>query len=258
MNNVFKKQHVSPPCVSTSPQHPLFHLRTRTLEALCTKTTPYTCIAWCFCVVFGGYYALYATPIDYQQGEMVRFLYLHVPASWFALALYTLMAMCSGIGRIYRIPIYHIITQSLAVPGVLMAAISLITGSLWGKPVWGTYWVWDARLTSMLLLLCMYMGYVGLTYSRGSSLVLLHRLSIFVIVGALNIPIIKWSVDVWFTLHQPASILRLGKPAIDGAFWPALLWCGGAYFFYILTHIGIMLRGNIRRYRTLNKPTYEG
>lgn len=187
-----------------------------------------------FSVLFftlGTYSAFFASPLDYQQGESVRFMYIHVPASWFALMLYTVMATLSAIGYMAKIPTAHLLTRALALPGTLMALISVMTGSLWGKVTWGTYWVWDARLTSMFILLMMYIGYIILSHKKRVEQ--LHTLSLFVIVGVINIPIIKYSVDMWFTLHQPASIMRMAKPAIDPAFLPPLFLFAAGYFFYV-------------------------
>lgn len=184
-----------------------------------------------FLFAVGSYVAFFKSPIDYQQGEYVRFMYIHVPASWFALGIYTMMAGLSISGYAFKIPTAHLLTRAFAIPGCLMAFISLVTGSLWGKVTWGTYWVWDARLTSMFILFLIYGGYIVMSHKK--KLEQLHNLSIFVMIGVVNIPIIKYSVDLWFTLHQPASIMRLSKPAIHQAFLIPLFVFAGAYFFFI-------------------------
>lgn len=180
----------------------------------------------------GTYLAFFGSPEDYQQGANVRFMYIHVPASWLALSLYTIMAISSLVGFTIKIPTAHILTRALALPGCLFTGISLVTGALWGKVTWGTYWVWDARLTSMLILFFIYMGYVSMTWKKPLSS--LHSASVLVLIGFINIPIIKWSVDFWFTLHQPASIMRFAKSAIDPAFLPPLFCMTLGYLFYAM------------------------
>jgi heme exporter protein C len=201
----------------------------------------------------GVYYALFQSPPDYQQGEMVRFLYLHVPASWFALLVYTLMMVCSVLGFVFKMSLAHVWTKALAPSGCLLTCISLVTGSLWGKPVWGTYWVWDARLTSMLILGFLYLGYTVLAYQKiivhdammrpALMLKRLNSLSILIMIGFINIPIIKWSVDFWFTLHQPPSLMRLAKPALDAAFFPPLLWMAAAYLCFTIAMFCLCFQG---------------
>ena len=214
---------------------------------------PFAVVGWAFCFCVGTYWALFQSPPDYQQGEMVRFLYLHVPASWFALFIYTLMTVCSVLGFACKIPLAHVWTKALAPSGCILTFISLLTGSLWGKPVWGTYWVWDARLTSMLILGFLYLGYTTLAYQDETmhnkkphlsyTIKRLHRLSILVMVGFINIPIIKWSVDFWFTLHQPPSLMRFAKPALDVVFFPPLLWMSMAYLFFMIAMFCLCFKG---------------
>ena len=151
---------------------------------------------------------------DYQQGESVRIMYVHVPASWGALSIYTLMAILSGWGFVTRAPLLHLITKSIAPIGMIFTLISLGTGAIWGKPTWGAWWVWDARLTSMLLLLFLYAGYWAVVTNFEEEEKGLSAGAMIALVGWVNVPIIKWSVEWWHTLHQPASVFRLAKPAI--------------------------------------------
>lgn len=153
--------------------------------------------------------ALYLSPPDYLHGDLVRILYVHVPAAWFALGIYTVMGICSFISLVLRAPFYSICAQSLAVPGCILTVICMMTGALWGKPAWGTWWVWDARLTSVAVLFFLYVGYIN--FCDGA---LNKAASVLNVVGLINIPVIKWSVDWWFTLHQPASFFLTEKPAI--------------------------------------------
>lgn len=162
---------------------------------------------------FGLYTVFFDSPPDYQQGETVRIMYIHVPASWGALATYLLMTILSFVGLVRRIDLAHLLVKSLATTGFCFTLISVLTGSIWGKPTWGTWWEWDARLTSMLILLFIYAGYLALVNSYDNTLKG-NRLGAFLIlVGAFNLPIIKWSVTWWNTLHQPAGILQLNRPS---------------------------------------------
>lgn len=154
-------------------------------------------------------YSLYLSPPDYLHGDLVRILYLHVPAAWLALGIYAAMGMCSFISLVLRSPFYSLCAQSLALPGCILTGICMLTGSLWGKPAWGTWWVWDARLTSVVILFFFYVGYINISDGIENK-----AASILNIVGLINLPIIKWSVDWWFTLHQPSSFSVTQKPAI--------------------------------------------
>jgi heme exporter protein C len=167
--------------------------------------------------------ALLISPPDYQQGELVRIMYVHVPAAWWALALYALMALMSLIYVLARLPLASAWAEAMAPIGMGLCAASLITGAIWGKPTWGTWWVWDARLTSMLLLFVLYVGYVSLGQSGQFDEQRRRMASVAAIVGAINLPIIKFSVNWWHTLHQPASVWRLASPAIDSSLLRPLL-----------------------------------
>jgi heme exporter protein C len=171
-------------------------------------------------VVLGLYLALAIAPPDYQQGEAYRIMFVHVPAAWMALMIYAMMAVASIVALVWKHPMAEVAARAAAPIGAAFTAIALITGSLWGKPMWGTFWVWDARLTSVLILLFLYLGYIALFEAfdepaRGG-----RAASILCLVGSVNLPIIKFSVDWWNTLHQPASILRMSGPAIH----PSMLW----------------------------------
>ncbi|WP_038466300.1 heme ABC transporter permease CcmC [Candidatus Odyssella acanthamoebae] len=154
------------------------------------------------------------SPADYVQGETVRIMYIHVPAAWGAMLTYFGMAILSLYAFLRQNPTAHILTRSMASIGFCLCIVSLVTGAIWGKPTWGTWWVWDARLTSMLILAFLYAGYIITTSYVKPEQQALKISAILAIIGSINLPIIKWSVDWWYTLHQPASILRLAKPAI--------------------------------------------
>ncbi|HCP17670.1 MAG TPA: heme transporter HemC [Alphaproteobacteria bacterium] len=171
----------------------------------------------------GLYLAFFASPADYQQGETVRIMYIHVPAAWMAMLTYILMAVAAVFYLVWRHPLADIGARAMALPGAGFAFITLLTGSFWGRPMWGTWWVWDARLTSMLILFFLYLGYMALAdgferAERGSK-----PACLLLLVGIINLPIIKFSVDWWNTLHQGSSVLRLDGPSIDPAMLKPLL-----------------------------------
>jgi heme exporter protein C len=182
---------------------------------------------------FGLYFALFASPPDYQQGETVRIMYVHVPAAWMALFVYSVMALSAAVGLVWRHPVAELTARAAAPLGAGFTALCLVTGSLWGQPMWGTWWVWDARLTSVLVLFFLYLGYMALSEAfddpeRGT-----RAAGILAIVGAVNVPIIKFSVDWWNTLHQPASVARMGGPTIHpDMLLPLLLMAGGFTAFF--------------------------
>lgn len=174
-------------------------------------------------LTFGLYLAFFASPADYQQGDTVRIMYIHVPAAWMAMMCYLLMALSAVFYLVWRHPLADIGARAMALPGAGFALITLLTGSFWGRPMWGTWWVWDARLTSMLILFFLYLGYMALAdgferAERGSK-----PASLLLLVGVINLPIIKFSVDWWNTLHQGSSVLRLDGPSIDPAMLKPLL-----------------------------------
>src|SRR5438105_4631828 len=163
----------------------------------------------------GLYLALIVAPPDYQQGETVRIMYIHVPSAWMALAIYLFVAVASGVALVWRHPLAEIAAAAAAPIGAAFTFVCLATGSLWGRPMWGAWWVWDARLTSVLVLFFLYLGYIALVNafdepSRGA-----RAGSVLALAGVVNLPIVKFSVDWWNTLHQPASVVRIGGPKID-------------------------------------------
>ncbi|HXY98824.1 MAG TPA: heme ABC transporter permease [Stellaceae bacterium] len=191
-------------------------------------------------IAIGLYLALFVAPPDYQQGEAVRIMYVHVPAAWMASLVYALMALASAVALIWRHPLADIAALSAAPLGAGFTLLCLATGSLWGERMWGTWWVWDARLTSVLVLFFLYLGYLALVNAfdepgRGA-----RAGAILALVGIVNLPIIKFSVDWWNTLHQPASVFRLGGPTIDASMlWPLLVMALG---FTLLFATLLMIR----------------
>ncbi len=188
--------------------------------------TPLLVVPGLLLTIAGLYIGLFASPPDYQQGDSVRIMYVHVPAAWLGSGGYLGLALASAAALIWRHPLASVAARAIALPGALFTAICLVSGSLWGKPTWGTYWVWDARLTSMLVLLFLYLGYLALS-SAESEREDARGAAILSLVGVINLPIIKYSVEWWHTLHQGASI-TLTKSAIDPAMLlPLFLSLGG-------------------------------
>ncbi|WP_425408976.1 heme ABC transporter permease [Hyphococcus sp.] len=177
---------------------------------------------WIFaiCAVFGLAAGLFYSPPDYQQGDAVRIMYVHVPAAWMAMGAYSFIAAMSLVAFVWRHSLADVAARAAALPGAVFTALALFTGAVWGKPTWGAYWVWDARLTSMLLLLFIYFGYMAVWQAVPEQARAARFARILALVGFINIPIIKFSVDWWNSLHQPASILRADGPSIH----PSMLW----------------------------------
>ncbi len=202
---------------------------------LANAVLPYVWVITIGLLAVGLYGALATAPADYQQGETVRIMYVHVPAAWMALFVYVVMAIASAVAIIFRHPLADAAAKTAAPIGAVFCFLSLATGSLWGQPMWGTWWQWgDARLTSMFVLLLLYIGYMGVWAAIDEP----HRAAmiarVVALVGVINIPIIKFSVDWWNTLHQPASVFRMDGPKIAGSMlWP-LLVMGLAYTFLFL------------------------
>jgi heme exporter protein C len=207
-------------------------------------------LPWCWAVaaVAGGLglaIALFASPPDYQQGDSVRIMYIHVPSAWMALGAYTLMAAASAVALVWKHPLAHLVARAAAPLGAGFTAICLVTGALWGQTSWGTWWVWDARLTSVLILFFLYLGVIALGQAfddaeRGD-----RAAALLAIVGFVNIPVIKFSVDWWATLHQPASVLRAGGPAIDSSMLAPLLLMALAFLAYFLALLLLGVRAEL-------------
>ncbi|MFK7891734.1 MAG: heme ABC transporter permease [Granulosicoccus sp.] len=165
-------------------------------------------------LVAGLYLGLVVAPPDYEQGDSYRIIYIHVPAAWMSMFVYVVMAVSSAIFLIWRIKLADIVAMSSAPIGAAFTAVALLTGSFWGKPMWGTWWIWDARLTSELLLLFLYLGYMALRGAMETPQSAARAAGILAVVGVVNIPIIHFSVEWWNTLHQPATITKLDKPSM--------------------------------------------
>ena len=201
----------------------------------------------------GMYLVWFVAPEDYQQGETVRIMYLHVPAAMFGMGIFALMAVLSVCFLIWRHTLAALAAREAAVIGAVFTAICLITGALWGKPMWGAYWVWDARLTSMLVLLLIYLGYMALASAHDDESRGFNACAWLAVVGSINLPIIKFSVEWWNTLHQPASLIRLDGPSIDDSMlYPLLIMVAGfACLIMALLVIRIEAALNMQKLRRL-------
>lgn len=216
------------------------------------KTLPYVIFITCILLLFGLSEALFISPPDYQQGDSVRIMYVHVPSAWMSMMIYTIIAVSSASFLIWKHPLADIAARASASLGAGFTLITLITGSLWGKPMWGAWWVWDARLTSVLILFFMYIGYIALSDSYGNKENGRKICAIMALVGFINIPVIRFSVEWWNTLHQPASIVRGGGIAIDSAMLVPLFLMGLCFMFIyfillVLRIKTIIIQQKIRR-----------
>ena len=204
-----------------------------------------------------GLYLGFRVPPDYQQGETVRVMFIHVPAAWTAMMGYGLMAAASLVGLVWRHPLADTAARAAAPLGALFTALGLVTGSLWGRPMWGAWWVWDGRLTSFLLLEFLYLGYIALWNAIEDETRAARVGAILALVGAVNLPIIEFSVDWWTTLHQGESILRKGGPLISTVYlWP-LFTMALAYTFLFFTLWLMRIETEILKRRARNAMLEE-
>lgn len=196
-----------------------------------------------------GLWLSYNSPQDYQQGVTVDIMYIHVPFAWIAMMCYTIMTVASLGTLVWRHPLADVSAKAAAPIGAVFTALALITGSLWGKPMWGTWWVWDARLTSVFILFLMYLGIIALTRAMDDPTKSARAAAIVTLVGFINIPIIKFSVDWWNTLHQGESVFRLGGPTIAAVFlWPLGVMALAFTMLFFTLHL-MAIRNEIWRRR---------
>lgn len=203
----------------------------------------------------GLYYALFSSPVDYQQGHTVRIMYIHVPSAWMAMFCYTAMAVASAVALIWKHQLADVAAKATAPIGAGFTLLALVTGALWGKPMWGTWWVWDARLTSVLVLFFLYLGYMALRDAFDDPARGAKSAAILSLVGVVNVPIIKFSVDWWNTLHQPASVVRMDGPAIHPEMLVPLLLMAVAFKFYYMWLVLVRIRQELmaQRIRALHQ-----
>ncbi len=200
------------------------------------------------CLFAVGLYLSFTTLGDYQQGETVRIMYVHVPAAWLSMMCYSVMALSALGTLVWRHPLADVSAKAAAPIGACFTLVALITGSLWGKPMWGTWWVWDARLTSVFVLFLMYLGLIALGRAMDDPTRAAKVSAVLILVGFVNIPIIKFSVEWWNTLHQPASVIRMDGPTIDPEFlWPLIVMAVAFTMLFFTLHILAMRNEILRR-----------
>ncbi|MGZ5917804.1 MAG: heme ABC transporter permease [Methyloceanibacter sp.] len=223
------------------------------------RVVPWLAALTTLLLAYGLYLALFVAPPDYQQGETVKIMFIHVPAAWLAMFGYTLIAIAALGTLIWRHPLADVAAKTAVPIGATFTFIALVTGSLWGKPMWGTYWVWDARLTSVLVLFLLYLGLLALWQSIEEPGRAGRAAAILALVGFVNVPIIHFSVNWWNTLHQPASVFRIDGPTIDPSLLRPLLVMALAFtLLFVLLHL-IAMRAEIlrRRVRALQQIAVE-
>jgi heme exporter protein C len=215
--------------------------------ALTARILPWLAIATA--IVFAvGLYLVWFAPDDYQQGATVKIMFIHVPNAWLAMAVWAVMSIASIGTLVWRHPLADVTAKAAAPLGAAFTFLALLTGSLWGRPMWGTYWVWDARLTSVLVLFLMYLGVMALWHTVEDPSRAGRAAAILTLVGAINLPIIKFSVDWWNTLHQPASVFRVGGPTIAPSILTPLLVMALAFLLLFVTlHFAAMRNEILRR-----------
>jgi heme exporter protein C len=193
----------------------------------------------------GLYLGLVVAPPDYQQGESYRIMFVHVPAAWMSLFIYVFMAVLSGINLIWNIKLADVMAGSSAPIGASFTFLALVTGSLWGKPMWGAWWVWDARLTSELILLFLYLGYIALVSAIEDKRTAARAGGVLILVGVVNIPIIHYSVEWWNTLHQGPTVTKFDKPSIHFSMLLPLLIMALAFQLYYFTVVLMRARAEV-------------
>jgi heme exporter protein C len=199
-------------------------------------------------IAVGLYLAFFSAPPDYQQGQTVKIMFIHVPSAWLAMGIYLLVAISSFGLLVFRHPLADVSAKAAVPLGAAFTFLALVTGALWGRPMWGAYWVWDARLTSVLILFFLYLGLMALRSSLDDETLAGKLTAILALVGVVLLPIIKFSVDWWNTLHQPASVLRIGGPSIHSSILvPLLVMAVGFMLAFIAMHLTAMRNEILRR-----------
>src|SRR5215217_3700338 len=215
---------------------------------LAERALPWLAAATALAFAFGLNQALFVAPDDYQQGATVKIMFIHVPSAWLGMFIWGVMSIAALGTLVWRHPLADVAGKSAAPLGAAFTFLALLTGSLWGRPMWGSYWVWDARLTSVLVLFLMYLGVIALWRAVDDPSRAGRAAAILTLVGAVNLPIIKFSVDWWNTLHQPASVLRVAGPAIHPSILTPLLVMALAFVLLFVTlHLAAMRNEILRR-----------
>ncbi|MEM8811117.1 MAG: heme ABC transporter permease [Pseudomonadota bacterium] len=224
--------------------------------SISSRLMPFLVVATVVAFAVGLYMAFFVAPPDYQQGETVRIMFIHVPSAWLAMFCYTVMSISALGTLVWKHPLADVSAKAAAPIGAVFTFLALTTGSLWGKPMWGTWWVWDARLTSVLILFLMYLGLIALWQAFDDQVAAGKLAAKVILVGFINIPIIRFSVDWWNTLHQPASVVRLDGPTIhESILWPLLVMALAFSLLFLALHLAAMrteiMARRVRRLRRL-------
>ena len=217
----------------------------KTFYPLAGKIIPWCVAGAAILIAYGLYIGLFVAPTDFQQGEGYRIIFVHVPAAWFSMFLYLLMAFYAGMGLVFNAKLSYMMASAIAPTGAMFTFLALVTGSLWGKPMWGAWWVWDARLTSELILLFLYMGYFSLQSAIDDKSRADKASAVLAIVGAINVPIIYFSVKWWNTLHQGSSVSLTQAPAMAAIMLQGMLVMAIGFWLYSVAVILIRLRSEI-------------
>jgi heme exporter protein C len=217
----------------------------KTFYPIAGKVIPWCVAGAVILIAYGLYLGLLVAPTDFQQGEGYRIIFVHVPAAWFSMFLYLLMAMYAALGLILNAKLSHMMAKAIAPTGAMFTVAALVTGAFWGKPMWGAWWVWDARLTSELILLFLYIGYFSLQSAIDDKARADKASAILAIVGAVNVPIIYFSVKWWNTLHQGSSISMTKAPAMAALMLQGMLIMAIGFWLYSIAVILVRVRCEI-------------
>ncbi len=212
---------------------------------IATKATPWLGALALSSIGIGLYLGLVVAPIDYQQKDAYRIMFVHVPSAWMSMFIYVFMAVSGAIGLIWRIKLSYVVCSAAAAIGASFTLITLVTGSIWGRPMWGAWWAWDARLTSELILLFLYLGFIALQSAIPDRKKAQQAGAILLLAGVVNIPIIHYSVLWWHTLHQNPSISKFGAPAIHSSMLAPLLVMTLGFMLFFLTVLALRTRAMI-------------
>ena len=216
--------------------------------AISGRLSPWLWGATAVLFAIGLFLSFFYAPEDYQQGDTVRIMFVHVPAAWLSMMIYAIMAVAALGTLVWRHPLADVSAKAAAPIGAAFTFLALVTGALWGRPMWGAYWVWDARLTSVLILFLMYLGLLALWRAVENPNQAGRAVAILTLVGAVNLPIIKFSVDWWNTLHQPASVARFGAPTVHYSILiPLLVMAAACIVFFLALHLAAMRNEIFRR-----------
>ena len=214
---------------------------------LAGRLTPWFAWPAAITILIGLYGGLVLAPPDYQQGDGFRIIYVHAPSAWLSVMIYTTMASAAFVGLVWRMKVAHAVAASCAGIGAWFTAVSLVTGMLWGKPMWGTYWVWDPRLTAQLILLFLFFGYMALRAAIDDASRADRASALLAVVGIVNVPIIRFSVDWWNSIHQAPSVMKLGRPTMPVDMLVPLLLMLLGFTLYFVAVLMIRLRAEVLR-----------